>query len=85
MDEHEDETIFSVTDNNELVVAKPEFIRLMLDEASNYMSSFEYAALHSKKHGIIQRYCREGRIKGAIKVGKNWAIPRDAAYPKRAQ
>ncbi len=39
----------------------------------------------SEKWGIsdsrIRLLCREGRIEGAIKIGRNWAIPFDAVKP----
>jgi putative transposase len=40
----------------------------------------------SEKWGIGQRrintLCHEGRIKGASKLGRTWAIPKDAEKPK---
>ena len=30
----------------------------------------------------IQKMCSDGKIDGAIKFGRDWAIPRDAARPK---
>lgn len=38
-----------------------------------------------KKWGLsdsrVRLLCREGRIKGAVKIGRNWAIPADATKP----
>ena len=39
----------------------------------------------SEKWGIsdsrIRVLCREGRIEGAVKIGRNWSVPSDAAKP----
>ena len=47
----------------------------------NYLTSAEVA----KKWNISQRrvaiYCKEGRIEGAIFMGRMWMIPRDAKKP----
>jgi len=47
----------------------------------NYISITEA----SKKWGIsdsrIRVLCREGRIEGAVKIGRNWSIPSDATKP----
>jgi hypothetical protein len=51
----------------------------------NYMSSKEA----STKWGISDRWirvlCNEGRIDGALKIGRNWSIPVDAAKPADAR
>lgn len=43
----------------------------------------------SQKWGIsnrrIQILCKEGRIKGAVRIGYAWAIPADAAKPADAR
>lgn len=43
----------------------------------------------SHKWGIterrIQKLCEEGRIKGVVRFGKVWAIPKDAEKPKDAR
>lgn len=48
----------------------------------NYLTSAEVA----KKWNISQRrvaiYCKEGRIEGAIFMGRMWMIPRDAEKPE---
>lgn len=30
---------------------------------------------------IVTQYCNEGRIKGAVKMGNLWLIPKDAPKP----
>ncbi len=51
----------------------------------NYMTLSEV----SKKWGISERrintLCQEGRIDGATKFGKSWAIPIDAIKPNDAR
>ena len=46
-----------------------------------YMSTKEA----SEKWGITDRriraLCNEDRIEGAVKIGRNWLIPHDAAKP----
>ena len=48
-----------------------------------YLTSAEIA----KKWGISERsvrnYCNEGRVKGAILIGKTWSIPENALKPER--
>lgn len=48
-----------------------------------YLTSAEIA----KKWGISERsvrnYCNEGRVKGAILIGKIWSIPENALKPER--
>lgn len=43
----------------------------------------------SQKWGIsnrrIQILCKEGRIKGAVRIGYAWAIPEDTAKPADAR
>jgi len=29
---------------------------------------------------ILRRWCRDGRIPGAIRVGREWRVPADAEY-----
>ena len=49
----------------------------------NYISAAEIA----KKWGISERsvrnYCAEGRVEGAVLVGKTWTIPENAEKPGR--
>ena len=45
-----------------------------------YLSVSEYAALHRKDAGNVRRMLAAGRLEGS-KVGNQWIIPADAAYP----
>ena len=47
----------------------------------DYLSSAEIA----KKWNVSQRrvavFCKEGRVKGAVLIGRMWMIPKDAEKP----
>ena len=32
---------------------------------------------------LLRKYCREGRIKGAIQIGRTWSIPYELVKPER--
>lgn len=49
----------------------------------NFLSVAEVAKLWSTSERSVRNYCAEGRIPGAILVGKTWMIPSDAAKPNR--
>lgn len=48
-----------------------------------FLSVAEVAKLWSMSERSVRNYCAEGRIPGAILVGKTWMIPSDAAKPNR--
>lgn len=50
-----------------------------------YMSSKEASAKWKISDRRIRVLCKEGRIEGAIKIGRNWSIPVDAAKPADAR
>ena len=45
------------------------------------LTAAEYAKKHNKSVEQIKVFCRNGRIWGATKVGRDWVIPKDAPYP----
>lgn len=47
----------------------------------NYISINEASEKWGISDSRIRLLCREGRIEGAIKIGRNWAIPFDAVKP----
>lgn len=49
----------------------------------NFLSVAEVAKLWSMSERSVRNYCAEGRIPGAILVGKTRMIPSDAAKPNR--
>ena len=54
---------------------------LVYDSPVRYIPLTEYAKKHNKQRSILCRYCREGRIPGAIQQEQRWLIPEDAPYP----
>lgn len=46
-----------------------------------YISIKEVAEKWGISDRRIRLLCRDGRIEGAIKIGRNWSIPRDATKP----
>jgi len=49
----------------------------------NFVEAEEIAKLWNISKRQVQQLCKDGRIEGAIKFGKVWAIPRDAKKPAR--
>lgn len=47
----------------------------------NYMSIKEASEKWEISDSRIRLLCREGRIEGAVKIGRNWAIPFDSVKP----
>lgn len=45
------------------------------------LTANEYAEKHNKSVEQIKVFCRNGRIWGATKIGRDWVIPEDAPYP----
>lgn len=50
-----------------------------------YMTITEAAAEWDLSNRRIQTLCSEGRIDGAERLGRNWAIPKDATKPADAR
>ena len=48
-----------------------------------YISVSEIAKKWNVSERSVRNYCAEGRVDGAILVGKTWSIPSDAKKPKR--
>lgn len=49
----------------------------------NYLSVTQIAKLWNMSERSVRNYCAEGRIPGAMLVGKTWMIPSDALKPNR--
>ncbi len=47
-----------------------------------YISVKDAAAKWGISERYVQRYCNQGRIRGAVKFGTHWAIPPDAQKPE---
>lgn len=43
----------------------------------------EYAAARGLADVSVRQKCERGNVPGAVKVGRNWLIPKDAPYPDR--
>lgn len=76
-----DEIIAYITDENHLVFVSGDFFRDVFAAGTVYITPAEYAKKHDKEESIIQRFCRTGRIAGAVKKGGCWIIPENAPYP----
>ena len=48
----------------------------------NYITVKEAAEKWNLKNRAVQAMCMDGRIPGAVKFGKNWAIPVETERPK---
>lgn len=51
----------------------------------NYITIKELANRWNVSPRRIQRMCAEGRIEGASKFGRDWAIPSDTERPRDAR
>lgn len=49
----------------------------------DYMTVKEAANIWNVSVRMVQRYCFDGRIKGARKDGKSWVIPKNATKPEK--
>lgn len=45
------------------------------------LTANEYAEKYNKSVEQVKVFCRNGRIWGAQKIGRDWVIPKDAPYP----
>lgn len=48
---------------------------------ADMLSATEFAALHGKNRSTILRAVADGKIEGAIRIGNQWCIPKDAKLP----
>ncbi len=49
--------------------------------SSKYASSEETAARWGVTPSLVCRWCRAGKIKGAVKMGRDWMIPVTSPRP----
>ena len=49
----------------------------------DYISAKEYACFHGISERTVRNYCAQGRLSGAVLVGKTWSIPFDTPLPVR--
>ena len=50
-------------------------------ETENMVPLAEYAAKVGRAKCSVTAKCRRGTLPGAVKIGRDWFIPKDAAYP----
>ena len=48
---------------------------------NNYITLAEVAEKWNLSSRRVRKLCEDGRIEGAIKFGRNWAIPQNADKP----
>ncbi|MGN0534256.1 MAG: Fic family protein [Eubacterium sp.] len=49
----------------------------------NYLTSAQMAEKWGVSERSVRNYCNEGRVEGAVLIGKIWSIPEDAEKPPR--
>lgn len=49
----------------------------------NYLTSAQMAEKWGVSERSVRNYCNEGRVEGAVLIGKIWNIPEDAEKPQR--
>lgn len=49
----------------------------------NLLPLTEYAALVGRSPVSVRQKCQRGAVPGAVKLGRDWLIPRDAPYDDR--
>lgn len=48
-----------------------------------FISAKEYAQAHGLSERTVRNYCAQGKLPGAVLVGKTWSIPSDQPLPQR--
>ena len=49
---------------------------------TNLISSAAYGQRHGKSQEQVKQYCHGNRIHGAVRIGRDWVIPRDSRFPE---
>ena len=59
--------------------------KMNVQPVDNYISLSAYAKLHNIGDGgiYLRKLCQQGVIRGALKIGRNWAIPEDTVLTDR--
>lgn len=79
------ETFAYVTDNYNLVIEDFSPFSVLLNKSSvhdSVITASEYGKKHGKSIEQVKVFCRQGRIPGAVKIGRTWLLPIDAPYPE---
>ena len=86
IEQYNGETVAYVNDDMQLIICNSACYReLCAGIPAKMITTAEYAELHGKKAGIIKRFCRDGRIPGAIMQGITWMVPANAPYPANSR
>ena len=85
MSEYPAATVAYVTDDGRLLVVDPWIMSMAMTPPTlvngNLITSVDYAKKHRRSREMIQAFINQGRILGAVKIGRQWFIPEDSPYP----
>lgn len=59
-------------------------LELKMKTGINYIPTVSYALQYKREAHQVRNYCIEGRIEGAVQIGKCWVVPKDSKYPEDA-
>ena len=57
-------------------------IPLQEQPETNLISSQAYGKSNGRSQEQIKVYCRNHRLPGAIRIGRDWVLPRDTRFPE---
>ena len=49
---------------------------------SNMITTRQAAALRGVARVTVRRWCQQGKVRGAIRIGRDWMIPETATLPE---
>ncbi len=50
--------------------------------SSNLLTTRQAAALRGVAVVTVRRWCQQGKVRGAIRIGRDWMIPETATLPE---
>lgn len=57
-------------------------VPLQIPSETNLISSQAYGRINSRSQEQIKVYCRNNRLSGAVRVGRDWLLPKDTRFPE---
>ena len=81
------ETLAHITDSNQLLINDITPFVAVFEQVKatvpieKVLTASEFAEKYGKSVEQIKVFCRQRRIWGATKIGRDWIIPADAPYP----
>lgn len=81
------ENLAYITDSSQLVIEDVSPFVAVFEQVKatvpieSVITAAEYAEKHNKSVEQVKVFCRNERIWGAKKIGRDWVIPADAPYP----